>query len=79
MASGKYHHHIGLNIWAGVGAPPTPENVVGLKAFSVVYPTTEALQTAVAQVKEIGSDVTEENELFIVQDPSQNTIKLTIK
>ena len=79
MASGKYHHHIGLNIWAGVGAPPTPENVVGLKAFSVVYPTTEALQTAVARVKEIGSDVTEENGLFIVQDPSQNTIKLTIK
>lgn len=79
MGSGKYHHHIGLNTWAGVGAPPTPENVVGLKAFSVVYPTTEALQTAVVQIKEIGSDVTEENGVFFVHDSSQNKIKLTVK
>ncbi|QUG40815.1 VOC family protein [Psychrobacillus sp. INOP01] len=78
MGSGKYHHHIGLNTWAGVGAPPTPENVVGLKAFTVVYPTNEELQTAITNVKEIGSDVTEENRVFIVQDPSQNKIKLTL-
>lgn len=79
MGSGKYHHHIGLNTWAGVGAPPTPENVVGLKAFTVIYPTNEELQAAIANVKEIGTDVSEENGVFIVQDPSQNKIKLTIK
>lgn len=79
MGAGKYHHHIGLNTWAGVGAPPTPENVVGLKAFTVIYPTNEELQTAITNVQEIGSDVSRDNGIFIAQDPSQNKIKLTIK
>lgn len=79
MGSGKYHHHIGLNTWAGVGAPPTPENVVGLKAFSVVYPSDDALQAAISNVKEFGSETVEENGTVIVKDPSQNKIKLTVK
>jgi catechol 2,3-dioxygenase len=79
MGSGKYHHHIGLNTWAGVGAPPTPENVVGLKTFSVVFPTNEELQAAITNLIEIGSDIVEENGVFVVQDPSQNKIKLILK
>jgi len=35
VAAGGYHHHVGLNTWAGVGAPPPPENAVGLRSFSV--------------------------------------------
>jgi catechol 2,3-dioxygenase len=35
VAAGAYHHHIGLNIWAGRGAPPPPDHVVGLRAFTV--------------------------------------------
>lgn len=35
VAAGGYHHHLGLNIWAGVGAPPPPENAVGLRSFTV--------------------------------------------
>lgn len=79
MGSGKYHHHIGLNTWAGVGAPPTPENVVGLKAFSVVYPTNEELQAAITKVKSFGTDTLEEDGVVTVQDPSQNKIKLIVK
>ena len=79
MGSGKYHHHIGLNTWAGIGAPPTPENVVGLKAFSLVYPSNEELEAAITNVKAFGSDILEETGVITVKDPSQNTIKLTIK
>jgi catechol 2,3-dioxygenase len=35
MAAGGYHHHLGLNTWAGVGAPPPPENAVGLRSFTI--------------------------------------------
>ena len=31
VAAGGYHHHLGLNTWVGVGAPPPPENAVGLR------------------------------------------------
>jgi len=39
VAAGEYHHHIGLNTWAGVGAPPPPPGAIGLKHFEVVLPT----------------------------------------
>lgn len=35
VAAGGYHHHVGLNTWAGVGAPPPPEDAVGLRRFTV--------------------------------------------
>lgn len=35
VAAGGYHHHLGLNTWTGEGAPPPPENAVGLRWFSV--------------------------------------------
>jgi len=35
ISAGGYHHLIGLNIWAGEGAPPPPPEAVGLPAFSI--------------------------------------------
>lgn len=35
VAAGGYHHHVGLNTWVGVGAPPPPENAVGLRSFTI--------------------------------------------
>lgn len=36
VAAGGYHHHIGLNIWQGVGAPPPLEPATGLRHFEIV-------------------------------------------
>ncbi|TQR17627.1 VOC family protein [Psychrobacillus soli] len=79
MATGKYHHHIGMNTWAGVGAPAAAENIVGLEAFTLVYPSKEVLNTAIENLKTIEAPLTEENGLFITKDPSQNKIKLIVK
>lgn len=35
VAAGGYHHHLGLNTWVGLGAPPPPDNAVGLRAFTI--------------------------------------------
>ena len=35
VAAGGYHHHLGLNIWAGPGAPPPPATAVGLRRFTI--------------------------------------------
>ena len=35
ISAGGYHHHLGLNTWAGVGAPPPPEHAVGLRGFTI--------------------------------------------
>lgn len=43
LSAGGYHHHIGLNTWAGVGVPPPPAGSVRLQGFSIVLPTTDEL------------------------------------
>lgn len=35
VAAGGYHHHLGMNTWVGVGAPPPPENAVGMREFTI--------------------------------------------
>lgn len=35
VAAGGYHHHLGLNTWAGVGALPPPAIAVGLRGFTI--------------------------------------------
>jgi catechol 2,3-dioxygenase len=41
VSTGGYHHHIGLNTWAGRGAPAPPPGARGLDSFAVVPPRGE--------------------------------------
>ena len=34
LAADGYHHHIGLNVWSGVGAPRPPADSAGLESFT---------------------------------------------
>lgn len=42
VAADGYHHHLGLNTWNGVGAPPPPEGSLGLDHFEVLVPGLES-------------------------------------
>lgn len=50
LAAGGYHHHIGLNTWAGVGVPPPPPDSVRLVAWAVALPRREALRALAQRV-----------------------------
>jgi catechol 2,3-dioxygenase len=39
VAAGGYHHHVGLNVWGGEGAPRPPDGALGLVSFDVVVPS----------------------------------------
>ncbi|PIC62654.1 glyoxalase [Sporosarcina sp. P13] len=78
ISTGKYHHQIALNTWAGVGAPTPPLNSVGLESFTIVLADEVARNNVIAQLKSIGASVTEENGSFITYDPSGNRIYLGI-
>lgn len=43
LSAGGYHHHIGLNTWAGQGASPPPSGHSGLFHFAILYPTRKEL------------------------------------
>ncbi|MED3880092.1 VOC family protein [Priestia megaterium] len=78
ISTGRYHHHIGLNVWNGVGAPSPLESSVGLDSFTLVFPAEEAREQAINQLREIGAAVSKENQDFITKDPSGNIIRLVL-
>ncbi|MCP3765009.1 VOC family protein [Domibacillus sp. A3M-37] len=78
ISTGKYHHHIGLNTWNGVGAPTPPVNGVGLESFTLILPNEASRSAIVANLKSIGADIIEENGSFVTVDPSGNHIQLLV-
>src|SRR5438067_13729575 len=44
VSAGGYHHHLGLNTWAGRGARPAPPGSSGLRRFTVELPTQKDLE-----------------------------------
>ena len=49
VSAGGYHHHLGLNTWAGEGAPAPPPGARGLRSFTIVLPDGEALAATLTQ------------------------------
>ena len=49
-SAGGYHHHVGLNTWAGVGVPRPPAGARGLERFEVVVPNDAAVAAARARL-----------------------------
>jgi len=78
ISAGGYHHHIGLNTWQGKGAPPPPDDAVGLRYFTVDLPNQEAYDEVVARVDEAGIPSNQTEAGLLIQDPSQNGVVLTI-
>jgi len=78
ISTGKYHHHIGLNTWNGIGAPKPSDNSVGLRSFTLIYPNDVTRDRAVANLRSMGASVSEENGVFATNDPSGNRILLLI-
>ena len=54
VSAGEYHHHIGLNTWAGIGAPPPPSEAAGLRTFIVRLPNETELARLTSRVREAG-------------------------
>lgn len=76
VAAGGYHHHLGLNVWAGVGAPPPPADAVGLRHYAVRLPDAAALAAVVARVRAAGLPLEETAAGLLVRDPAQNGVLL---
>jgi catechol 2,3-dioxygenase len=73
LSAGGYHHHIGVNTWAGEGAtPPTPGSR-GLRRFEIVVPT-ESLEGLEGRLSDAGLEPTRTDAGLEAADPSGNRI-----
>ena len=77
VSAGGYHHHIGLNTWAGVGAPPPPPGAIGLRHFDVALPGDAAVADILVRVRAADIPIESVDGGFLVRDPAGNAICLT--
>lgn len=73
----KYHHHIGINVWNGVGAPRPDKNNTGLNYYVMKYHTESAVEKTVENLKELGYEVEETPEGYFSEDPSGNKVLIS--
>lgn len=78
ISAGKYHHHIGINTWNGIGAPSPSSNSAGLASYVIVLPDEKVRDQTVDHLKAIQAPVFEENDTIMTEDPSGNRILLII-
>jgi catechol 2,3-dioxygenase len=77
VSAGGYHHHIGLNTWQGAGAPPPPEDALGLRHFQVLLPDVEALELVEERVRTTNIPVEKTEDGLLMRDPSRNGVLLS--
>ena len=76
VSAGGYHHHIGLNTWAGVGAPPPPPGAIGLRHFVVTLPNGPALAAVAARLRAAGVPSEPVEGWLLIHDPAKNAVLL---
>ena len=59
LAAGGYHHHVGLNTWAGDAPPAGPEDA-GLESWTLVLPADEEVDRLADSLEGAGVDVRRE-------------------
>jgi catechol 2,3-dioxygenase len=74
LSTGGYHHHLGVNTWAGPGGPAPPEKSRGLAWFELVLDQVRAFDEVRAHLQRAGVDVDAAPSGLRTRDPSGNGV-----
>lgn len=75
LSFGGYHHHVGINVWRGVGIPGVPAQAVGMRHFTLSLPPA-ALGAARARLEVAGVELIEHAGGVLAHDPAGNGLLL---
>ena len=70
IAAGDYHHHIGMNTWAGSGLPKRRSGDLGLRQFTLVLPDRTDIDKLADRLSENGYPFEREQDSLSVTDPN---------
>ncbi len=81
LSAGGYHHHIGLNTWAGKGVTPPPQGHSGLFHHAILYPSRKELAVVVQRLLDAAYPLTGTadhgvSEAVYLNDPDQIGVEL---
>jgi catechol 2,3-dioxygenase len=78
LSSGGYHHHVGMNVWAGVGAPPAPPDQARLTRAALEVDGADQLDRIETRLSEAGHEPVRDGGRLLVDDPSRNPLELRV-
>ncbi len=81
ISAGGYHHHIGLNTWNSLGAPPAPKRSAGLFHTAILFPTRKDLAVIFKRLMDeqyplSGASDHGVSEALYLDDPDENGVEL---
>ena len=75
LSAGGYHHHLGVNTWAG-NAAPASDNDARLLEWRIVLPTTDDARVVAERLLAAGITVAREPEGWLASDPWGTPLRL---
>jgi catechol 2,3-dioxygenase len=76
LAAGGYHHHLGLNVWAGANAPRPTDDDARLLEWRILLPSRVDAREAASSVSSAGYAVVQDGDDWIVTDPWGTSARL---
>lgn len=83
LSAGGYHHHIGLNTWAGKDATPPPSGHTGMYHVAFLYPSRLELAKILRNLMDAKYPIDASadhgvSEAIYLRDPDENGIELYV-
>jgi catechol 2,3-dioxygenase len=75
LSAGEYHHHLGLNTWAGPAPQPGPGDA-RLLEWTVVTPTPADAEAAARSLETAGNTVEQTDDGWIAHDPWGTRVRI---
>ena len=79
LSAGGYHHHLGVNTWAGPNAPRSGEKDARLLEWRMIFPSADDARAAADRLRAAGQDVQPSGDEWIVADPWGTPLRLTTR
>jgi catechol 2,3-dioxygenase len=76
LSAGGYHHHLGLNTWAGPGAVPPRDTDARLLEWTMIVPTPQEAAAAARSIGAAGHAATADADGWLATDPWGATLRI---
>lgn len=76
LAAGGYHHHLGVNTWAGPDARPARENEARLLTWTVRLPGAADVEVVASSLSGAGYQALRDGEALVAEDPWGTRVRI---
>jgi catechol 2,3-dioxygenase len=74
VSAGGYHHHLGFNVWRGLGVGPAPPHTTGLRHWTVELPAEADVAAVRSRVEAAGAPAAAIDGGFVTRDPWETAV-----